>query len=340
MYTLGIETSCDETSVGIVENGVKVKAHIIYSQIDKHKIYGGVVPELASRLHVTNVFPVLTEALEIAGLTWKDISLVTATQGPGLLGALSTGFMVGKTLALALQLPFVGVHHIEGHIYANLLDTDNSFQYPLLALIASGGHTQLLLINKEFHYELIGNTIDDAIGEAFDKSARTLGLGYPGGPIIDKLAQTGNRKTFAFPKVQTPGKYDFSFSGLKSAVLRMNQQLKFNEEPRGSQVMADFCASFQEKLVSELTSKTFEAAQNYGIKNILIAGGVSANSFLREEISKMKNKYTIYLPELKYCTDNGAMIAGAGYCRYKAGFATALDSSPVATWSLAKYSPT
>ncbi len=336
MLTLGIETSCDETSVGIVENGRKVLANVVTSQIKMHKKYGGVVPELASRLHVVHFVPVLDEALRQAGVGWKDISLIAATQGPGLLGALSTGFMVGKSISYALGLPLVGVHHIEGHIYANMLDKEDYFEYPVMALVASGGHTQLILIDAEFHYTLIGNTIDDAIGEAFDKSARTLGLGYPGGPIVDELAKNGNRRAYKFPEVNTPHEFDFSFSGLKTAVLRLVEKNELDEKEKSSQEMADFCASFQYKLVGELVTRTFNAAKKFGVKQVIIAGGVSANSFLREEISKRSDEYVIAIPALKYCTDNGAMIAAAGYARYTQGVSTALDEKPVASWSLFK----
>ncbi|MDD5455478.1 MAG: tRNA (adenosine(37)-N6)-threonylcarbamoyltransferase complex transferase subunit TsaD [Candidatus Margulisbacteria bacterium] len=332
MITIGIESSCDETSIGIIENGRKVLANIISSQIKFHKKYGGVVPEMASRLHVLKIIPVLEEAQKKAGIVFKNINLIAATQGPGLLGALSTGFTAGKTLAYTLDLPFIGVNHIEGHIYANLCDEEKEFVFPALALIASGGHTQLILIKKEFKYQLISNTLDDAIGEAFDKSARVIGLGYPGGQIIDRLAKEGDKKAFKFPSVKTPAPLDFSFSGLKTAVIRLAKEYNLVDKPKDSQIIKDFCASLQNKLIQELVQKTFLAAEQFQVKHIIVAGGVSANSLLREEITK-RSGYEIALPALKYCTDNGAMIASAGYYRYKKGFSTPLSAKPFASFS-------
>jgi len=333
ILTLGVESSCDETSVAVIENGRKVLTNIIYSQIKDHQKYGGVVPEMASRLHVMNIIPCITKAIKEAGIKQEDIDLVATTKGPGLLGALSTGIAAAKTLAYTLKKPFIAVHHLEGHIYSNLLDDNSNFEYPCLALIASGGHTQLVLINKPFDYQLISNTLDDAIGEAFDKSARIAGLGYPGGPIIDKLAQEGNPKKYRFPSVKTANPLDFSFSGLKTAALHMSKELNLLEQPKDSQIMKDFCASFQNKLISELTGKTFKAAEEYNANQIIIAGGVAANSFLRKVLVE-RTDLNVSLPPLKYCTDNAAMIACAGHYRYLNGETTALDIEPKANLSL------
>lgn len=330
MIVLGIETSCDETSVGIVKNGKKVLALSVHSQIDQHSKFGGVVPEMASRLHVKNIIPVLNQALEQSEIKFHDVDLVAATQGPGLLGALSIGYTTGKALSHAIKKPFIGVNHLEGHIFANFLDTDADLTFPSLALIASGGHTQLIKMDAIFKYTLISNTLDDAIGEAFDKSARLLGLGYPGGPIIDKLAREGDRKAFSFPVVKTKNPLDFSFSGLKTAVLNLVNKEKLNEYSKDSQKIKDFCASLQHKLISELVIRTKKAAAENDVKAVFVAGGVSANSFLRESFLNISLDYQVFFPHLKYCVDNGAMIAAAGYYRYLYGQSTALDTSPKA----------
>ncbi len=331
--TIGIESSCDETSVAIVENGTKVLSNIIYSQIKDHQKYGGVVPEMASRLHVMNIIPCIKKAISEANIKQEDISLIATTKGPGLLGALSTGLTAAKAIAYTLKNPFIAVHHLEGHIYSNLLDDNAIFEYPCLALVASGGHTQLILINTPFEYQLVGNTLDDAIGEAFDKSARIAGLGYPGGPIIDKLAKEGDPKKYRFPPVRTENPLDFSFSGLKTAALNLSKELNLLEEPKDSQLMKDFCASLQDKLISELTNKTFTAADKFKAKQIIIAGGVAANSFLRKNLSE-RSGYNISMPPLKYCTDNAAMMACAGYFRYLNGETTTLDIEPKANLNL------
>jgi N6-L-threonylcarbamoyladenine synthase len=335
MITLGIETSCDETAVGIVENGTKVLANTIYSQVLKHQKYGGVIPEMASRLHVANINKTVKEALNQAKCTWSDIDIIGSTRGPGLLGAVSTGLIAAKALAYSLSKPFVGVHHIEGHILANFLDTKDSFQFPCLALVVSGGHTQLLLISDWFKYTLLSNTLDDAVGEAFDKSARVLGLGYPGGPIIDKLAKEGDPSAFKFPRVKTENPLDFSFSGLKTSVIQLIQKHNLSDEPPDSQTMKDFCASFQEKCVQELITKTEKAARENNVKQIIIAGGVSANSGLRTELKNLSKDYNIVVPELKYCTDNGAMIAAAVYFRHQAEGASSFDIKPTPNLKLA-----
>ncbi|OGI10694.1 MAG: tRNA (adenosine(37)-N6)-threonylcarbamoyltransferase complex transferase subunit TsaD [Candidatus Margulisbacteria bacterium GWF2_35_9] len=332
MITLGIETSCDETSVGIVEDGTTVLSNIVNSQIDAHKKYGGVVPEMASRLHVMNIVPVIEDAMTTASLKWRDIDLISSTMSPGLLGALSVGFNAAKTLSFCLGRPFIGVNHIEGHIYANLLNGGKYFEFPFIALVASGGHTQLILVEEEFKYKLVGNTLDDAIGEAFDKSARIMGLGYPGGPIIDQLAKEGNKKRYRLPSVKTNRKMDFSFSGLKTAALRIVSENDLFNKENDSQDIKDFCATLQEKLIGELTKKLLLAADTYNISNILIAGGVSANSLFREKIAGEEFKrFNVAIPQLKFCTDNGAMIAAAGYFRYKKGYSTELNAMPSAS---------
>lgn len=331
--TIGVESSCDETSVAIIKNGTNVLSNIIFSQIKEHQKYGGVVPEMASRLHVMNIIPCITKAISEAGIKKEEINLVATTKGPGLLGALSTGLTAAKTLAYSLQKPFVAVHHLEGHIYSNLLDGNATFEYPCLALVASGGHTQLILIKKPFDYYLVSNTLDDAIGEAFDKSARIAGLGYPGGPIIDKLAQEGDPKSYKFPNIKTNNPLDFSFSGLKTAALNLSKELDLLNQPKDSQIIKNFCASLQDKLISELTKKTFKAAEEHKVKQIIIAGGVSANSFLRKTL-KEKKDLNISVPPLKYCTDNAAMIACAGHYRYLNGETSDLDIEPKANLNL------
>ncbi len=333
LLTIGIESSCDETSVALIENGTKAITNVIFSQIKDHQKYGGVVPEMASRLHVMNIIPCLQKAIQEAGIKKEDIDLVATTKGPGLLGALSTGIAAAKTLAYTLNKPFIAVHHLEGHIYSNLLDDNAVFEYPCLALVASGGHTQLILITEPFDYQLISNTLDDAIGEAFDKSARIAGLGYPGGPIIDKLAQEGNPKKYRFPSVKTANPLDFSFSGLKTAALNLSKELNLLQQPKDSEIMKDFCASLQDRLVSELTSKTFKAAEQYKVKQIIIAGGVAANSFLRKILTERKD-LNVSVPPLKYCTDNAAMIACAGHYRYLNGETSTLDIEPKANLNL------
>ena len=328
MLVFGIESSCDETSAGVVRDGRQVLSCVVSSQIKAHQVYGGVVPEMASRLHVHHLVPVLESARVGAGITWADIDAIAFTVGPGLMGSLGVGVAAAKAMSVYLSVPMVGVNHIEGHVYSTLLDRTDDFQYPALVLVASGGHTQLVLMREPFSYELLGNTLDDAIGEAFDKSARVLGLGYPGGPIIDEYAKRGNAKIHKFPHVRTERDLDFSFSGLKTAVLRFNQERGFSKMPKDDPLLADFCASLQDKLISELTKKTFLAAERYRVRHIVIAGGVSANSTLREQIKRAPSDVMVSMPPLKYCTDNGVMIAAAGTARLLAGQTTALDVVP------------
>ncbi len=328
MLVFGIESSCDETSAGVVRGGKQILSHVVSTQIKAHQVYGGVVPEMASRLHVHHLIPVLEAAKNEAGVAWSDIEGIAFTVGPGLMGSLGVGVSAAKAMASFLKVPMIGVNHIEGHIYSNLLDQSEDFHYPVLVLVASGGHTQLILMREPFLYELLGNTLDDAIGEAFDKSARTLGLGYPGGPAIDKIAQKGNAKSHSFPHVRTERDLDFSFSGLKTAVLRYNQELGLSNLSKDDPQIADFCASLQMRLIAELTKKTFLAAQRYQVKQIVIAGGVSANSALREQIKGAPAGVLVSMPSLKYCTDNGVMIAAAGHARLIAGESTPIDVVP------------
>ena len=311
---LAIETSCDETAVAIVNNR-KVCSSIVASQILVHQQYGGVVPEVASRQHLETINVAIAQALEQAQLNWEKIDAIAATCAPGLVGALLVGLTAAKTLAMVHKKPFLGVHHLEGHIYATYL-SESSLNPPFLSLLVSGGHTSLIYVKDCGSYEILGQTRDDAAGEAFDKVARLLKLGYPGGPVIDKLAQQGNPQAFALPegKVSLPGggfhRYDASFSGLKTAVLRLVQQL----EKDGRQVpVADVAASFQETVARSLTKRVIACALDYGLDTIAIGGGVAANSGLRKNLqaAAVEHNLRVLFPPLKFCTDNAAMIGCA-----------------------------
>ena len=309
---LAIESSCDEMSVAILRNEKELLANVVASQIDIHKQYGGVVPEIASRKHVECVSAVLREALRQANITPQDIDAIAVTKGPGLVGSLHVGMQEAKTLALALNVPLIGVHHIAGHIYANNLE--NTIHYPALALVVSGGHTELVYMRDEFQFEVIGTTFDDAIGEAYDKVGRVLHLPYPGGPGIEKKALEG-KVTYDFPRPVMDNTYNFSYSGLKSRIINVVH----NEKQRGNMIReADLAASFQYVAIDELVRKTDLALKNTGIKHVLVAGGVSANKFLRSEINKVaeKNGAKLSIPEFIYCTDNAAMIGAAAYPLY------------------------
>lgn len=315
IYILGIESSCDETSVAIIKNGCIDVATIISSQIDVHKDYGGVVPEIASRHHVKNITFVLQECLEKAKMTMDDIDGIAITYGPGLIGSLLIGLEAAKTLAYLYQKPLIPVHHIAGHIYANNLV--KPLQFPLLALVVSGGHTELIEMQDHFKFRKLGGTLDDAIGECYDKVARVIGLEYPGGPKIDKLAVEG-APTYKLPVPLKDDSYNFSFSGLKSAVINLSH----NEAQRGNSLRkADLAASFQKVAVKSIVEKTKKALQDTGIKKLIVAGGVAASQGLRNEICKMADELQVdvSIPPLKYCTDNAAMIASAGYYAYKLG---------------------
>ena len=315
MYILGIESSCDETSASIVKNGTEEIATVISSQIDIHKDFGGVVPEIASRHHVKNITMVLEECLDKANMTLDDIDAIAITYGPGLIGSLLIGLEAAKTLAFVTGKPLIPVHHIAGHIYANSLVKPLTF--PLLAVVVSGGHTELIEMKDHYDFQKIGGTLDDAIGECYDKVARVMDLEYPGGPKLDKLSLEG-KDTYKLPIPLQDDSYNFSFSGLKSAVIN----LVHNEEQRGQEIRkADLATSFQKVAVSSITSKVKKAIQEKGIKNVIVAGGVAANNGLRTAMKELTDELGVELsiPPMKYCTDNGTMITAAGYYAYLDG---------------------
>lgn len=311
---LAIETSCDETAVAIVINGREILANVVASQIDSHKRFGGVVPEIASRHHVEQITIVIDEAFKQSGCTWDEIDAIAVTEGPGLVGALLIGIHAAKSLAFVKDKPLIGVHHIAGHIYANRLEKE--FRFPLLSLIVSGGHTELVIMQGHGQFEVIGSTRDDAAGEAFDKVARMLDLPYPGGPQIDQLATT-TEPTIDFPRAWLEeGSFDFSFSGLKSSVINYIH----NQTQRGNEInQADIAASFQASVVEVLVEKTYQAAQKYDVEDIVIAGGVAANHGLRRALkARFKGeKQQLHIPPIALCTDNAAMIAAAGTILYE-----------------------
>ncbi|WP_432662734.1 tRNA (adenosine(37)-N6)-threonylcarbamoyltransferase complex transferase subunit TsaD [Wukongibacter baidiensis] len=315
IITLALESSCDETSVSVVKNGREVLSNIVSSQIDLHKKFGGVVPEVASRKHVENISYVIDEALEEANVTFEDIDVIGVTYGPGLVGALLVGLSTAKSLAYSLNKPLVGVNHIEGHIYANFIEYKD-LEPPFVCLIVSGGHTHLVYMKDYGVYEVLGKTRDDAAGEAFDKVARAIGLGYPGGPLIDKLSKKGNKEAIAFPRTYLENNsLDFSFSGLKSSVLNYLNSSKMKEVPI---VEEDVAASFQQAVIDVLVDKTITAAKKCEVDKIVIAGGVAANSGLREllEEEAKKNNFELMVPPISLCTDNAAMIGCAAYYDY------------------------
>jgi N6-L-threonylcarbamoyladenine synthase len=328
VFILALETSCDETSASVVADGTEVLSNIISSQIDVHRKFGGVVPEVASRKHLELLNQVMGEALTAAGLTLDDLGAVAVTYGPGLVGALLVGVSAAKAIAYGLNIPLVGVNHLEGHIYANFL-SEPGLDFPLLGLIVSGGHTDLVYMAKHGDCRVIGRTRDDAAGEAFDKVARVIGLGYPGGPLIDRLAREGNPKAISLPRAYLEeGSLDFSFSGLKSAVIyTLQRAAQRNEEIN----KADLAASFQEALIDVLVDKTFTAAQNTSVSTILMAGGVSANSRLRLAITERAagSNYRMVVPPPVLCTDNAAMVACAGYYKLLRGATAPLTLNAV-----------
>jgi N6-L-threonylcarbamoyladenine synthase len=316
-WIMGIETSCDETAVAIIKNGREIAANVVASQIESHKRFGGVVPEIASRHHVEQITMIIEEALKEAKLTFSDLDAIAVTEGPGLVGALLIGVNAAKALAFAHNIPLVPVHHIAGHIYANRLVTELSF--PLLSLVVSGGHTELVYMKEQGHFQVIGETRDDAAGEAYDKVARTLKLPYPGGPHIDRLAQEGS-DTLKLPRAWLEeGSYDFSFSGLKSAVINTVH----NAEQRGEIIAPeDLAASFQESVIEVLVKKTVKATEEYKVEQVLLAGGVAANKGLRKALEKAfseKADIDLVIPPLNLCTDNAAMIAAAGSIMFEKG---------------------
>ncbi|MFI5359906.1 MAG: tRNA (adenosine(37)-N6)-threonylcarbamoyltransferase complex transferase subunit TsaD [Halanaerobiales bacterium] len=312
---LAIESSCDETSAAVVRNGLEVLSNVVASQVELHKKYGGVVPEIASRKHLELINPVISEALHQAGVEFGELDAVAATYGPGLVGSLLVGLTAAKTLAYALQVPFIGINHIVGHIYANFI-SNNEIQAPVLCLTVSGGHSDLLYFEELGSYELLGSTRDDAAGEAFDKIARVLGLGYPGGPAIERISREGNPAAIDFPRpFIDEDTYDFSFSGLKTAVLNyLNSQKQRKAEIN----VADVAASFQQAVIDVLIAKVLKAVENYPVKSVILSGGVSANSALREQLARRLEEYNLplYTPELQYCTDNAAMIGSVAYYKY------------------------
>ena len=316
IYILGIETSCDETAASVVKNGTEIISNVVASQIESHKRFGGVVPEIASRHHVEQITLVIEEALQLAGMEPHQLNAVAVTEGPGLVGALLIGVNAAKAFAFAHQLPLVGVHHIAGHIYANRLEQE--MEFPLLALVISGGHTELIYMKEHGDFTVIGETRDDAAGEAYDKVARTLNLPYPGGPHIDRLAHASD-EAVTFPRIWLEeGSYDFSFSGLKSSVLNYMH----NAAQRGEEVAPEHVAAgFQNSVVEVVTGKTVRAAEEYKVRQVIAAGGVAANKGLRhslEEAFKAKG-VPFYIPSLPLCTDNAAMIAAAGTIMYEKG---------------------
>lgn len=324
---LSLETSCDETASAIVKNGTELISNVVKSQIDVHKKFGGVVPEIASREHVQYCDKVIDEALEQANYDFDDIDAFAVTYGPGLVGALLTGVSYMKALSYALHKPLIPVNHIHGHVYANYLSKTKP-KLPFVCLIASGGHSHIVIMHKENEYKIIGRTLDDAAGEAFDKAARVLGLSYPGGPNLSRLAIGGNKDALLLPTPKLNNKYDFSFSGLKTAFINSCHKLSQN----GQDIpLKDYAASFESKITDILAEKTIEAAIDYEIPNVCIAGGVSANTVLRETMSELCAKHNLkfYMPQLEFCTDNAAMIASAGYFTYKNGIVADLKLNAI-----------
>lgn len=311
MIVLSVESSCDETSVAILKDGNTILSNVVLSQIDIHSPFGGVVPEIASREHIKGITMVFEEALEEAALTPNDIDLVAVTKGPGLIGSLLVGINAAKAFAFANDIPIVGVHHIAGHIYSNAIERDLVF--PLICLVVSGGHTELILMEDHYDFQKLGETMDDAVGEAYDKVARTVGLGYPGGPEVDRLSAIGE-PTYPMPDISQRESYNFSFSGIKSHVINLVHNIhQRNEEVN----VANLCASFQDTVTEVLVEKSRQAIDEYQAKMFLVAGGVAANKGLRAKIKERINDVDVVVPDFRYCTDNAAMIGVAGYHQFK-----------------------
>ena len=332
---LSIETSCDETASAVLENGRTLLGSVVASQMDIHSRYGGVFPEVASRQHVLSIVPVVEETLTKAHITLKDVDAIAVTRGPGLAGSLLVGVNAAKGLALGSGLPLVGVNHLEGHLYSAWVYNAGEAapvepQFPLMVLLVSGGHSELNLMSDHLEYKHLGSTLDDAAGEAFDKVARLLGLGYPGGPAVQKAAEVGDPARFNFPRAWLEETWNFSFSGLKTAVLR---EVKGYQAKGRSLPVSDMAASFQAAIVDVLFKKTMEAAHEFGVKEILVAGGVSANRILRQTFQNQK-EFKVHIPPLSLCTDNAAMIAAAGYYRYALGHRSQMDMDIQPTWPL------
>ncbi len=340
MRILAIESSCDETAAAVVRDGRWIEGNVVASQIPLHQQYGGIVPEVASRAHVQAIVPVVKDAMEQAEVHWDDIDVVAATRGPGLAGSLLIGLNAAKAIAFARDLPFLGVNHLEGHIYANWLAATAEAgveppepRFPLLCLVVSGGHSDLVLMRDHGDLVRIGRTRDDAAGEAFDKVARILGLGFPGGPIIQKSAERGDPTRFKLPRAWLKGTYDFSFSGLKTATLRLIESFPKDEVP-----VADVAAAFQESVADVLSVKTAQAAEAFGAAQVAVAGGVAANSALRTMVRERVGA-PVLLPPLQFCTDNAAMIASAAHYRFAGGQRTNLDADVLANWPVAAPAP-
>ena len=336
LRVLGIESSCDETAAAVVENGRVIESSVIASQVDLHAQFGGVYPELASREHVKAAYATVNEALQQAHMGLSDLDGIAVTSGPGLAGSLVVGVNLAKGLALSTDLPVIGVNHLEGHLYSAWLYQAGSKpspepKLPVMALLVSGGHTELILMRDHLQYELLGGTSDDAAGEAFDKVARLLELPYPGGPSIQKAAMQGNPRAFNFPKARLSGPWDFSFSGLKTAVLRAVEEFKAANKPVPT---ADVAASFQAAVVGALFEKTIAAAREFKVREIVVAGGVSANKTLREAF-RSQTEFRVHIPHFSLCTDNAAMIAAAGFRHFIADETSSLDFDVQANWPLA-----
>jgi N6-L-threonylcarbamoyladenine synthase len=332
---LAIETSCDETACAVLENGRALLGSTVASQMDIHSRFGGVFPEVASRQHVLSIVPVVEETLTKAHITLKDVDAIAVTRGPGLAGSLVVGVNAAKGLAMGTGLPLVGVNHLEGHLYSAWVYNSGENipiepHFPLMVLLVSGGHTELDLMTDHLEYKHLGSTLDDAAGEAFDKVARLLGLEYPGGPAVQKAAEEGNPTRFNFPRAWLEGTWNFSFSGIKTAVMR--EVKEFQSQGRSLPVQ-DMAASFQAAVVDVLYKKTIEAAEEFGVKEILVAGGVSANRSLRQTFQNQKG-YKTHIPALSLCTDNAAMIASAGYYRFALGHKSQMDMDIQPTWPL------
>lgn len=332
IYCLAIESSCDETSMSIIKNGSIEIETVVFTQIDIHKKFGGVVPEIASRSHIESITIVLDELLNKANMSINDIDIIGVTYGPGLIGSLLIGLQAAKTIALITKKTLIPVHHIAGHIYANNLE--KRLEFPLISLVVSGGHTDLVYMDRDYSFKRIGSTLDDAVGEAYDKVAKILGLEYPGGPKVDKLANYG-KDTYDLPYPLNDDSYNFSFSGIKSAVVN----LVHNERQRGNEIrVEDMCTSFQNRVVSVISKKTMRAIEEYGVKNLVMAGGVAANKGLRNKLEELckENNINFSVPRIEYCTDNAAMIGAAAYYAYNNGIVADLKLNAMATDSLYK----